>query len=94
MGRQAKGVRLIRLEEDRKLAGCAVIQGSPDDQAPDGMVQEGAVSITSTETDLSDLTEESDLRTPGPLDHDLDRDDLGDTDEIEIEEPLHEEEGD
>ena len=72
-----------------------MIPGSPDDQpTSDGMVQEGAVSITSSETDLSDLTEESDLRTPGPLDHDLDSDDLGDTDEIEMEEPLHEEEGD
>lgn len=94
MGRQAKGVRLIRLEEDRKLAGCAVIPGSADDQTtPEGMLQEGAVSITSIETDLSDLTEESDLRTPGPLDHDLDQEDL-ETDELEVEQPQHEEEGD
>lgn len=30
MGRQAKGVRLIRLEEDRHLAAIAVFQGSPE----------------------------------------------------------------
>ena len=53
MGRQAKGVRLIRLEEDRRLAAIAVFQGG-DSENPDSIDLDSA-NLDSANLDSANL---------------------------------------
>ncbi len=55
MGRQAKGVRLIRLEEDRALAGIAVVKSATTAVAP----------ATAAEVTLEEMKEETQLDQTG-----------------------------
>ena len=51
MGRQAKGVRLIRLEEDRRLAAIAVFQDTPLEDSSEPAQSAETPSDTSIESD-------------------------------------------
>ena len=65
MGRQAKGVRLIRLEEDRLLAACAVIPGVESDENSE--TSSGSVIAPTTVVPGESVGETDELMNESPL---------------------------